>query len=120
MILEPTPFHPQDAIDLIDCSSAQASFNQMAGPAYSYRDEDGKLLACGGARLGSGEAWLMVRDEVKGGMRKTLLESTKHAMDKIIRERGLWKLFADSKDNGNFLEHVGFREIQAFIWEAGK
>lgn len=119
MIVQPKPYSPQDAIELIGCNPTQANFNQIAGPANSFFSEDGKLLACGGAReFGAAEVWLMVAPEVKGGMKKTLLETTAFVIDKYIRENRYWKLYADSENNGNFLKHVGFKPIQTFVWEA--
>jgi hypothetical protein len=117
MKIEPAQFNPQDAIKLIGCDPIQAAFNQATGTAHSFFSDDGELLGCGGVReFGVGEAWLIVSPKVKGQMKKTLIETTTFTIDQIIRQSRLWKLFAEG--HGNFLEHVGFKKREAFIWEA--
>jgi len=118
LIIQPQQFHPQDAIQLTGCTPEQAAFNQATGPAYSFFDGD-ELLACGGARTyGVGEAWLMVSEKVRGEMKKTLIETTAHVIDKIVREQSLWRLWANTDRSENFLRHIGFKKVDAFKWEA--
>ena len=121
LIVTPKQYSPQDAIDLIQCTPLQANFNQATGTAYSFFSEKEELLACGGVReFGVGEAWLIASPDVKGKMKKTLLQTTASVIDKIIRDGRMWRLWADSEHNGNFLHHVGFKKAEAFKWEAGQ
>ncbi len=114
-------YSPEDAIRLMGCTPEQAAFNVATGPAYSFFTEGGELVGCGGVRIyGVGEAWLITGDKAKGEMKKTLLQTTANTMDKIVRDERLWTLIADSAKNGNFLEHIGFKKIEAYKWEAGQ
>lgn len=94
-----------------------ARINQIAGPAYTAVI-DGKPVGCGGVRVaGVGEAWALYSEQTKE-TRKELLRHTRYWMDRIIREESLWRLWSECPEqlpNRNFLEHVGFAKVQAFL-----
>jgi hypothetical protein len=110
-------YNPEDAIKLCGDESKrpQANLNQSAGPAYSFY-EDKKLICCGGVRIyGVGEAWLLTTDENRRNHAKTIMRVSKEQLDKVIRENSLWRLWAETKVSENFLEHLGFEPMKAFV-----
>lgn len=117
------PYIPQDAIKLVKDESKfeQAKFNQ-ASPSYSLFI-DGKLVACGGVRLGVGDAWFIMSDDDRQKMKtpqfnseqREIMRFCRNLADSIPREHGLWKLYADNEISQKFLEVLGFQEQTVFV-----
>lgn len=113
-------FQPEDMLHIIgntEESAANARLNQVSGPAYSYF-LDGKLVGCGGVRIaGVGEAWACYAPEAMKHKSGLLLHSGA-TLDQIKRDEHLWRLWSESpeqKPNQNFLKHLNFREVKAYI-----
>jgi hypothetical protein len=110
-------YHPDDAIAICGDESKRqyANLNQSAGPAYSLF-LGSKLLGCGGVRIyGIGEAWCMFTDDAIKNNKKTILRASQEQMEIMVRENKLWRLFAETKVNENFLEHLGFKKATILV-----
>lgn len=110
-------YSPQDALDL--CKDPkfleQANFNQTSGPAYSLF-LDNKLVACGGVRIGVGEAWFITNDENREKHPKSILRASREALDWMIREHRLWRLWAKCERSERFFEHLNFTKGKEEWW----
>lgn len=106
-------FHILGNLDNINA----ARLNEVSGPAYSAF-HNGELLGCGGIRaLGIGEAWAIYTEKAKEH-KKELLKQSRIWLDKMMRDERIWRLWSESpkiETNQNFLKHMGFRELQAFL-----
>jgi len=111
----------QDAIEL--CGDEKkyglALFNQ-ASPAYSLFI-DGKLVACGGMRIGVGEAWFIMSDDDRDrtpdftGRKRKILSVCRKQMEELCREHSLWKLYAEPEMSTVFIKALGFTEQPTFV-----
>ena len=118
MSLEFLKFSVDDAF-AIDGNTDRANIhrlNQQTGPGYTVV-EDGKILGCGGIRTqGIGEAWALYSPEAKD-RRRELLEKTRYWMDMMAREERLWRIWSEAPiaPNVNFIKHLGFEKIEAYL-----
>jgi len=95
--------------------------NQVSGPAYSAYLNN-KLVACGGIRtVGIGECWAIYSPKAREDSferKRQIVVHTRAWLDRIIRDESLWHVWSESpkaKPNQNFLEHMGFRKMPAFL-----
>ena len=98
--------------DMIDA----ARLNQTAGPCYTAI-QGNKVLGCGGVRiLGVGEVWAMNSEKAKG-MKLSLLRETRERLEVIMRNHALQILWSEAPIpcNQNFIEHLKFTKIQAYL-----
>lgn len=117
------PYTPQDAITLCKDESKRdlAKFN-LSGPSHSLF-VDGRLLCCFGIRFGVGEGWFIMDNDDRSGMKgpqftsdkRTILRACKVKMEDMIRENGLWKLFAEPEMSEVFIRALGFEEQRIFV-----
>lgn len=112
-------FNPEDMLSLLkntDCAD-NARLKQISGPALSIFLND-ELVSCAGIQTsGVGEAWAFFSEKAKEHKRALLVETKKY-LDFLIRENDLWHIWAECPDEivkQNFLEHLNFRKIQAFV-----
>lgn len=111
-------FSVEDAIRIGGIELADAArLNQISGPAYSAFLND-KLVACGGVRIvGVGEAWALYSPEALKHKIK-LLKHSRIWLDNMTRNESLWRIWSECpepKPNQNFLEHMNFNEVKAYL-----
>lgn len=91
--------------------------NMVSGPGYSAF-HNGELLGCGGIRQrGIGEAWAIYTEKAKEH-KKELLKQSRIWLDRMMRDERIWRVWSETpkiEANQNFLKHLGFRELQAFL-----
>lgn len=112
---------PEDFIKIVgsdEASVAHARLNRVAGPAYSAY-LNGKLAACGGIRVhGIGEGWVTFTPKALED-KKLLLRKCRELFDKMMREKFLWRIYAETKSEDEslktFLEHMGFEQKTLFL-----
>jgi len=92
-----------------------AHLNICTGVAETYIDDDGELFGVGGIRfVGLGEAWFLTLPTKR---KPFLLRTAGEAFNRIRDEKNLWRVFAESKVNENFLRHSGFKKQDGMhIW----
>lgn len=98
--------------DMIDA----ARLNQTAGPCYTAL-QGKKVLGCGGVRiLGVGEVWAMNSEEAKN-MKLSLLRETREWLEVIMRNHAMQRLWSEAPIpcNQNFIEHLQFRKLSAYL-----
>ena len=91
-----------------------ANVNMCTGTAESFFDEEGKLFAVGGVRyVGLGEMWMALTPEAR---KPSILKITARTMERLVKENHLWRCFAETRISGNFLEHLGMKKQDMYIW----
>ena len=96
-----------------------AKFN-LSGPAYSMFI-DGKLVGSGGVRVGVGEAWFIMSDKDREktpeftGTKKEIIRVCRERIDVMMRDNGLWKLYAEPEMSKVFIRSLGFKEQPTFV-----
>lgn len=112
-------FTVEDACQILGSNDEidTARINLVTGPAYSAFLNN-ELVACGGVRvLGIGEAWALY-DKKALEKKLSLLKHSKAWLNRIIRDEKLWRIWSECpepKPNQNFLEHMKFRQLPAFL-----
>lgn len=80
------------------------------GPALSLVD-NGKVLVCGGLRLGVAEAWMMPTRDFALHDTRTMLRTSRELLQELYAGAGVWEVFAVKKGADRLLEHLGFLPI---------
>jgi len=111
------PFMAEDLMRLEGLEmAAEARLKQISGPAVSAF-LDGKLVLCAGIQTeGIGEVWASVSKEAQK-KKVTLLKKCRAELDGMLRVHRIWRLWSESPDtepSKNFIEHLGFRKIEAY------
>jgi len=91
--------------------------NQQTGPCYTAVHK-GEIVGCCGVRIdGIGEAWAVYNDKARKDLKLSMLKQTQLYLDKIMRDHVLYRLWSESPtpENENFIEHMGFRKLTAFL-----
>jgi len=116
-------FSVEDACHLLGSNDEldTARINLVTGPAYSAYLNN-QLVACGGIRVrGIGEVWAIYSEKAREDnftRNKQIVVNTRAWLDRIIRDERLWRVWSESpqaKPNQNFLEHMRFRKLPAFL-----
>lgn len=111
------PFMAEDLMRLEGVEMAsEARLKQISGPGLSVF-LDGKLVACAGIQTeGIGEVWASFSEEAIK-KKVTLLKECRGELDGMLRVHRIWRLWSESPDTEqrkNFIEHLGFRKIEAY------
>lgn len=114
------PYVPTDAIELCgDPDKLELAKFNLSGPCYSLFI-DGKLVASGGIRFGVGEAWFIMgkdRDASPNftSEKKVIIKSCRQKIEDMMREHGLWKLYAEPEMSKVFIKALGFKAQPTFV-----
>jgi len=116
-------YSPADAVTISD-NSMDPEFwqvNAALGPAYTLF-EGRRPIFCGGVRFRVGEAWVLLNEEIRANpterQKLNILRANRTKMDQIIRENGLYRLYAKNEKSARHLEALGFKKGEYFVWEA--
>lgn len=92
-----------------------AHVNICTGVAETYFDDDGELFGVGGIRyVGIGESWMVTLPTKR---KPFLLRIAAESMKRIVNDKNLWRLFAESKISESFLRHSGFEKKDGiYVW----
>lgn len=112
------PFMSEDLMHLEGVEIApEARMKHISGPAVSAFLDD-KLVACAGIQTeGIGEIWASFSNEALE-KKLTLLKKCRTELEGMMRIHRIWRLWSESPDTKprvNFIEHLGFRKIEAFL-----
>ena len=105
---------------------AMANTNIVTGPAQAFRDTNGRLVGVGGIRIiGVAEAWLITPKDIRShpdyqkrrAQFAEFLRITQDAFKRMCDENSLWRVYATGKLSTNFLEQIGFEQIdKTLVW----
>ena len=91
-----------------------AHVNICTGTAESFFDEEGRLFGVGGIRyLGLGEGWFITNPEYRT---PALLRLVTENFTRIIHDKNLWRVFAETRISPNFLRHLNFEKNEMYIF----
>lgn len=115
------PYKAEDALEIVNDSDELnwAKVNEAFGPGITYKKGD-RIVSCAGIRTrGLGEIWGVFTNEAKGA-KKELLKQSRIQIKNMMDSEKLWKVIATteniSKQQANFLEHLGFVKSECYIY----
>ena len=77
---------------------------------------DGRLVAIGGIRyVGLGEAWMASVPEMTESHKKSIFRWSGKTLLRMKKQHHLWRIFAESRINGNFLKHLKFEPADMYV-----
>jgi hypothetical protein len=93
-----------------------AIINQISGPAFTLV-EDGKILGCGGIRTaGIGQAWAYFSRDALKDKPRTILQESRAAMNEMIAENRIYRVYADPEAGDDWFKHLGFvKQEKVFV-----
>ncbi len=93
-----------------------ANLNINSGVAEAY-EKDGQIIGVGGIRyVGLGEAWCMATPMLRRD-KFQLFRLASNNFKKIVRDKNLWRVFANNTISENFIKHLGFaKSDNTLIW----
>jgi hypothetical protein len=92
-----------------------AKLNLESGVSESHY-RDGKLIAVTGIRCyGIGEPWFITIPELRDEP-FFLFREIKKTLPRMADACNLWRMYATSKINDNFLKHLNFKPEEMFVW----
>lgn len=93
-----------------------AIINQISGPAFTLI-EDGKILGCGGLRVaGVAQAWAYFSTDALKDKPKTILKESRAAVNEMIAENRIYRVYADPDADDSWFEHLGFvKQEKVFV-----
>lgn len=102
-------FYPEWAKLSIEDKRKVAQISIDTGIAESHY-ENGELIGVTGVRYrGIGEAWFIARPDIRG-RKFFLFKHTKRTLKRLLKACGIWRMYATSKINENFLTHLGLKK----------
>ena len=95
----------------------EARLKHISGPAVSAFMDD-ELVCCAGIQTeGIGEVWASFSEEALK-RKLSLLKKCRAELEGMMRVHRIWRLWSESPNTEprkNFIEHMCFRKIEAFV-----
>ena len=100
----------EDHIKVLNPQVDPALIGLKTGPALTLVDGT-RILACGGIRMGIGEAWSIIDPSFAQYDTRLMLRSVRDTFKALIEECNNWQVFAFQKFDNVFIKHMGFNPI---------